>query len=110
MMTQTRWRVACAITTGCAALMAWFGVDPSFLPASLLYYVAYWGVFLVLIIVSVFIAILDIRYIRLQYALGQRELFRQTLGDAEFRQAIIAAQRKKADASQQPESRDKQPG
>ena len=38
-------------------------------------------------------AVLDLRYIRAEYAIGKRQLYEDTLGDAEFRRALIEAQR-----------------
>ncbi|HPO11906.1 MAG TPA: hypothetical protein PLI09_00555 [Candidatus Hydrogenedentes bacterium] len=91
MITQTRWRITgLAILAGSAA-MAWYGVETLREPHSTMYWLIYWGIFLGLIIAAFYVVLLDIRYIRLQYALGQREVFRSTIGNEEFRRALIKA-------------------
>jgi len=82
------------MTTIGAALMAWYGSENRFFLYSLSLFLCYWGVFLVLLITTLYIVMLDIRFIHLQYTIGQRELFRQTLGDESFRKELIEAQRK----------------
>ena len=59
---------------------------------------ARWGGFLRLLFVALYIVLLDVRYIRMQYHLGKREIFRKTLGSEEFRRALREAQR----AAQEP--------
>jgi len=54
----------------------------------------YWSICLALLAVAGYIVILDIRYIRLQYTIGRRLVFRQTLGDERFRKELRTAQRK----------------
>ncbi len=73
--------------------MAWMGVQADFHRVSLWLAIAYWGGVFLLLAVAGFTVLLDIRYIRLQYALGRREVFRQTLGDEVFRRALIEGQR-----------------
>ena len=79
--------------------MAAYGVRAGFFADRPLYALIYWSVFLLLLAVALFIVILDIRYIRLQYAVAKRELLRQTLGDETFRKALIRAQRETHAAS-----------
>jgi hypothetical protein len=38
-----------------------------------------------------YVVLLDIRYIRLVYRLGQRDIFQHTLGSEEFRRALREA-------------------
>ena len=52
----------------------------------------YWGGFLLLLLIALYAALLDLRYIRLQYLLGQREIFQETLGSEEFRATLRKAQ------------------
>lgn len=52
----------------------------------------YWSLFLLLLIAAMYIVIIDLRYIRLQYKLEQREVYQSTLADEEFRKALRAAQ------------------
>ncbi|MDQ1256299.1 MAG: hypothetical protein QG656_895, partial [Candidatus Hydrogenedentes bacterium] len=74
-----------------AALMAWKGADIGFERPSLLFLLGYWTLFLALLIAAGYTAVLDVRYIRLQYQLGRREVFLQTLGNEEFRKLVRAA-------------------
>ena len=92
MITQARWRTVGAVAIGGAAIMAWFGVEWEPLRHSALLFCAYWGGFLLLFLASVYIAVLDIRYIRMQYAVERRNLFRQTIGEQEFRQSLSEAE------------------
>jgi len=89
------WRILCACTTAGAAFMAWNGAQLPLAQLSPQYLVLYWGSFFVLLLVSVYIAFVDIRYIHLRYQLEQRELFRETLGDETFRKALADAYAKK---------------
>lgn len=94
LITQRNWRIAGGVILACGAAMAWYGVDfvrqgyPSW------FLLAYFGVFLVLLLAAFYIVILDIRYIRLQYVLRQREIFRSTIGSEEFRRALREAETK----------------
>lgn len=94
LITQTRWRIAGAVSTAGAALMAWYGAEHLFLIQSLPVFLIYWAIFLALIVATLYIAMLDIRYTHLQYTIGQRDLFRQTWEDESFRKALIEAKRK----------------
>jgi hypothetical protein len=84
------------MTTIGAALMAWYGSENRFFLYSLSLFLCYWGVFLALLIITLYIVMLDIRFIHLQYTIGKRELFRQTLGDESFRKELIEAQQRDA--------------
>lgn len=48
----------------------------------------YWSVFLLFLLLAVYVALLDLRYTRMQYSHGERELFEDTLGSEEFRTAL----------------------
>jgi hypothetical protein len=58
----------------------------------LLLHALYWGLFLVLLVVALYMVLLDVRYIRLQYLLARREIFQETLGDPTFRSALRDAE------------------
>lgn len=78
--------------------MAWYGANrPEVWSASWVSFFLYWGMFFLLLAASLYIVVLDIHFIRLQYVLAKRELYRQTLGDENFRRALIQAQRKEVD-------------
>jgi len=51
-----------------------------------------------------YMVLIDLRYIRLQYLAGRREAFRGTIGDERFRRALIAAQQ---EAESRPGGRDR---
>lgn len=91
---QSRWRIAGAVAIACCAIMAWYGAQHAFMSASLLGAILYWGLCLLFLLVSLYTVLLDVRYIRLQYAIARRELFVQTLGDEKFRKSLIEARKK----------------
>ena len=107
-ITQARWRALGAVTVGASALMALYaalsnilrdtvihiatlsGLEPELeATTSVPVLVVYWGVFGLLIAVSIFLAIVDLRYIRLQYLVEKREIFGRTVGDETFRRSLI---------------------
>ena len=91
-LSQRQWRKAGALTIAVCALLAWVGAKAHFFLDSPILCILYWGVFLVLVALTFLIVWLDVRYIRLQYALERRNVFRETLGDEEFRKALLKAQ------------------
>ncbi|MBI4556861.1 MAG: hypothetical protein HY706_04695 [Candidatus Hydrogenedentes bacterium] len=92
-ITQTGWRAVGAATIGFSALMAWYGPYWTLLRQSVFYFCLYWGTLVVLLIVSVYIAVLDMRYNYLRYTIARREAFRETLGSEEFRKALQQGQK-----------------
>ena len=105
-LTQKGWRTVGSVTLGGAAIMAWFGASETFTQGAIVRFVVYWGLFLLLLVVTLYVVLLDLRYIRLQYVASERELLRQTLADESFRRELIAAQQRKNDTG----SRDSQSG
>jgi hypothetical protein len=95
-LTQRVWRIAGAVAIAGSALMAWYGVRLPVLRESPVYFLIYWGIFLVLLLAAVYCALLDIRYIRAEYAVQQRQVFRETLGDEKFRRELRTAQSQSA--------------
>ncbi len=89
-VTQSKWRLLGVGCLGGAALMAWHGASAAVTASSIWHLLGYWGIFLVLIAVAAYTVVLDIRYIRLQYAIGRRRLFLQTLGSEQFRKNLLA--------------------
>lgn len=77
--------------------MAWYGVHARLFSGPLLFLVLYWGAFVLLLAVTFYTVLLDVRYIKLQYSLEKRELFRETLGDETFRKALIKGQKRQED-------------
>jgi len=92
-ITQRRWRTVCSIVLVCAIGMALYGVKAKFFLAQPLFALVYWTIFLLLLVAAFYIVILDVRFIRMQYAIAKREILRETLGDKTFREMLINAQR-----------------
>lgn len=76
--------------------MAWWGVEAEILRESMRYFVAYWGIFVLLLVLIIYFVALDLRFIHLQYVIAQRELLRRTLEEEGFRKTLLEAQRKSA--------------
>ncbi|MCP4645146.1 MAG: hypothetical protein GY851_32190 [bacterium] len=105
LLTQRRWRIVGGVCLGGAACMAWYGLHWTELRETLWMFAAYWGVFTVLLLTSVYMAMLDLRYIRVDYFTAERDVFLDTLGDETLRRALREAQAEKAgqDGSERPE-------
>ncbi len=103
MLTQRRWRIVGAVCLAACAFMAWYGVRFEALRQSPAVFLGYWGLFLVLFLIVMYCVILDLRYIKAEHAIMQRQVFRETLGDEEFRRALKAAQSKASRPSQSDE-------
>lgn len=88
LVTQSRWRIVGGVCIAVAGLMAWFGAASPSIRGSLVVFAVYWSVFAVVFMVAIAMVLLDLRYIRLQYQLGKREIFLDTLGDEEFRRVL----------------------
>ncbi len=98
-ITQRKWRIAGGIILVCAGLMAWNGVEELQTGHSMLYLLGYWTLFVGLLLAAFYIVILDLRYIRLQYLLGQRQIFHSTIGSEDFRRALGEAERRRSKQS-----------
>ncbi len=92
-MNQRTWRIAGGLAIGLSALLALFGDDTFRGERHLGFLIVYWGLFLLCLLVALFAVVLDLRYIRAQYAVEQRDAFRDTLGNKEFRETLLKAQR-----------------
>jgi hypothetical protein len=90
-LSQRAWRKAGAVTIAACAILAWVGSESHFFLGSPVICVFYWGAFLALLGATFYIVWLDLRFIRLQYAIQRRALFHQTLGDEELRKGILDA-------------------
>ena len=62
---------------------------------------AYWVVFVLLLMAALYIAMLDLRFTRLEFKMREREIFHETFMSEEFRQALNDA-RKKAKEEEPP--------
>jgi len=87
-----------------AAAMAWYGPSIAGPGAGLRFIVIYWAVFVLFILLALYMALLDLKYIRLQYHLAERELYEQTLGSPSFRQALQAAEEAKKSGPPPPDN------
>lgn len=93
-LTQKGWRIAGICFLAAAGAMAFFGGAIAGPGAGLRMLILYWGVFSLCLLLALYMALLDIKYIRLQYRLEAREVFEQTLASPEFRAALKEAERK----------------
>lgn len=94
MIRQRHWRIVGGIClTGCG-VMAVYGVNLKVTEIAPWLFLGYWGLFLVLFLIVLYCVLLDLRYIRAEHAIWQREVFNETLGDEEFRRALKEAQAK----------------
>ena len=90
-LTQKFWRRASMGCLAAAGAMAWYGatiMDPR---QHWLFLAGYWSVFLFLLAAALYAVVLDLRFIRLHYALGAREIYQETVGDPAFREALRKA-------------------
>ena len=92
---QRSWRIAGAVCLLLCGVLVWFG-DSLTAGAGIGFLAAYWGLCLAALLGALFCVLLDLRYIRAEYALERREIFQDTLGDENFRAALLEAQREKA--------------
>ena len=109
---QKAWRRVASVSLLLSAAMAVFGVTSSLVRDTLIHMATrssdgaseltatipawacalYWVVLAVLLLVTSYIALLDMRFIRLQFALEKRALLEQSWGDEEFRDMLRKAQ------------------
>jgi len=94
MTLQTKWRIAGGIAIGCSAVLAYGGLHWAFPRQSITHFIVYWIVFFMFFFVALLLAFWDLRYIRAQYRVDERELFHQTLGDEDFRKRLREAERR----------------
>lgn len=97
---QMRWRLAGLGALALAAVMAWYGVEMGFLFSAKWLTAAYWGFFLFLLITAFYCVLLDLRFIRLQFAAGERQLFKETFGTEEFRRLVAQELKEKQEREQ----------
>ena len=91
MITQKHWRVTGGVSIACCALLAFWGSHIAFGKESILFISGYWLLLLACLLVSLYCALLDLRYIRAQYAVMRRDLFEDTLGKGALQRAIEEA-------------------
>jgi len=101
MLTQRVWRTVGLVAVACCGILAWYGDDTLRSGASPLYLFVYFGLFTLSLLVAIYVVLLDIRHIRLQYLAGQQEIFRNTLGSEEFRRELRKKQAEKPPAREE---------
>ncbi|MCC6488374.1 MAG: hypothetical protein IT364_12830 [Candidatus Hydrogenedentes bacterium] len=99
MLRQKHWRVAGGACLAACAVMAVLGVRLEALRSSPGLFLGYWALFLLLFVFTLYCVLLDIRFIKAEHAIMSREVFRETLGDEEFRKALREAQQKSANSA-----------
>ena len=92
MLTQRRWRTIGLLTLAGSAILAIGGIWVE-RQQSPIFFALYWTLFLLLFMITLWMVLLDIRYIRLQYSAGKRELYQQFLADEALRTALRAKSR-----------------
>ncbi|MBP8128026.1 MAG: hypothetical protein KA184_00485 [Candidatus Hydrogenedentes bacterium] len=102
MTLQRKWRLTGALALALSALMAGYGVAYLGFSGSVLVLLVYWGIFLLCLIVAFLMALLDMRYIRVQYALEQRRIFVETLGSKAFRESLRKAHQEQQASQDKP--------
>lgn len=99
MTIQGKWRTVGVASLVLGGITAWYGVSGiGFVGVSVWFLLAYWSVFLVLLVVAFLMALLDLRYIRLLYALENRRIYQETLGSEAFREALRKAHQERGAA------------
>lgn len=91
---QRRWRIAGLMTLGGCGALAVGGSRMQWAAWPAWAMIGYWLTFLLLLLVTFYIVLVDIRFIRAEYAVMKRELFRETLGDETLRRALIEGERR----------------
>lgn len=103
MINQQTWRTAGIVLLVVCACMTIGGVKIEalrlWLHSSPWIFLTYWGVVLIPLCGAIYIAFLDMRFIKADYAAAKREAFLQTLGEKEFRMTLISKDSKKKDAA-----------
>jgi len=106
-ITQARWRLAGTVCILLCGAMAFAGVSVdwvnTWLRSDLRNFFIYWAIFFFLFLAAIYLALLDFRYIRAQYAIARREVFQQTLGEEAFRKALLAKKEAKKQTKEEKE-------
>ena len=92
MVKQQHWRIAGGIVILACTMMAIGGLRKDWAGSTLNAFITYWGIVVALLVAAVYCALVDLRYVRAQYAAAKREVFRETLGEESFRKDLRAAQ------------------
>lgn len=90
---QNTWRVTGGVAIAvCAAMTLFSGfIVKQGTPLPIL--AAYWGVWVLLLLVALYCVLLDLRHLKMQFKMEERDLFKETLAEESFRAALLQAQR-----------------
>lgn len=88
---QRTWRIVGGVSILIAAAMAWYGSEHMVRGVAVWQLAVYWLVFLLLFLLAMYMVLLDLRYIRMQHAIDQRDLYLKTLADETVREALRKA-------------------
>ena len=117
---QKHWRIAGAVSLLIAGVLAIMAASTNLLRDSILsvalsfsdktaetsptfpiyIYIAYWGFFVLSLLVAFYMVMLDLRYIRLNYVLEKRRLIKDSWEDEEFRKLMQMVQDKSRDSKE----------
>lgn len=89
--TQGFWRKTGVICLIAAGIMAWYGGATLDRKQDWVWLLGYWGVFTAFLLTAMYAVLVDVRFIKLSYKMGARDIFQETIGDPEFRKALQAA-------------------
>lgn len=87
-ISQRTWRTVGLVALGVCCVLAWYGTKPGVTGLPLPGLAVYWGVFTLSLLVTLYMVLLDMRFIRLMYLREEKALFDETLGSEEFRRAL----------------------
>jgi len=88
MFKQIHWRIAGGLALFASIVMILIGMGTESLKESPQTFLIYWGLVFFLLVFAIYCALVDFRFIRVQYTVEQRDLFHATLGAEEFRRQI----------------------
>lgn len=94
MTIRCKWRTAGLLCLAGSLLLALYSGRVVRVDASLPVLVLYWSAFIVLLMAALWMALLDVRYTRVEFKVRERELFQQTFLSEEFRQMLKNAREK----------------
>ena len=115
MLAQRTWRRTGVASLALSALLAWYALSGGILRSTIYHLtvlfssttpdlaeirsgwvcLAFWILFLLATLVSLYMAMLDFRFIRIQYHAAKRNLFHETLGDESFRKELKSPSEKR---------------
>ena len=98
MISQYKWRIAGGACLVICAVMAVASLKLATPDTSVWVLVAYWGLFLLFLMIALYVAVLDFRYTQMRYKMTEKELFRDTFMTPEFKQAIQTALKEEAES------------